>query len=95
LSDSVREASEEVELTRQTLLNRLAAKELELEKAQVCSFISCQICSDDLLIVFSIKSNSCVILIFKMNPQQKQETVISWLWNWILSEQKKRIYARK
>lgn len=34
LTESVREAFEEVELTRQTLLNRLAAKELELEKAQ-------------------------------------------------------------
>lgn len=34
LSDSVREAFEEVEVTRQSLLNRLAAKELELDKAR-------------------------------------------------------------
>ncbi|KAI6201377.1 hypothetical protein M3Y96_00835400 [Aphelenchoides besseyi] len=34
LTHSVQEAHEEVELTRQTFLNRIAAKELELEKAQ-------------------------------------------------------------
>lgn len=38
LSERASEAFEEVELTRKTLMNKLAAKELQLEKAQVCVY---------------------------------------------------------
>ena len=36
LNDSVQEAHDEVEMTRQQLMSRMAAKDLELQKAKVC-----------------------------------------------------------